>query len=433
MTDSATNTAQDKNLARSPHAAEQIRSDRSVFLRVTTPLAGVNFLNQASRALIATIGPLLALEYSLSATELGLLAAMFFASYCAAQLPVGLAMDLYGVRRVQIVLACIAGIGFAVCALSSGVISLAIGRLITGVGISVGMIAMLTAHAQWLPRAKVPAMTGAGIFLASFGGLLATLPTQQILPLIGWRGVFWIMAVIAILVALAIWYFVPEPPLAPRCPRSLRHELADYGRIFIHPVFLRYAPALVVLTGLNFAYGGLWAGPWLRDVGGFSDAPRAWLLFTYMGGMMAGSLCSGQTATWLNQRGHDHMLASWIGMGGLFLCQIALLLHPIGHWAWVGLIWFLYAFLSSAGPTGYSAVAGRFPPELAGRVGTALNGAMLFFVFVLQNAIGWILDLWPRTTTGGWDSAGYDWAMGMTAILQIAVTLWMLTPVRAAR
>ena len=84
--------------------ASAARTDMSIFLRVTAPLSGVNFLNQASRALIATIGPLLALEFSLSATQLGLLAAMFFASYCAAQLPVGLAMDLFGVRRVQIVL-----------------------------------------------------------------------------------------------------------------------------------------------------------------------------------------------------------------------------------------------------------------------------------------------------------------------------------------
>ncbi len=410
-----------------------IRSDKSIFLRVTTPLAGVNFLNQAARALIATIGPLLALEFSLSATALGLLAAVFFASYCAAQLPAGLAMDLFGVRRVQIVLALIAGIGFAVCALSTGIISFAIGRLITGVGISVGMIAMLTAHAQWVPRAKVPALTGVGIFLASFGGLFATLPSQALLPLIGWRGVFWLFAIVAVMVSAAIWYFVPEPAQPRRRPRSLGNELAEYGRIFVHPVFLRFAPALVVLTGLNFAYGGLWAGPWLRDVGGFADAARAWLLLVYMAGMMAGSLCVGQAATFFNHRGHDPMLASWIGIGGLFLCQIALLAHPFAHPAWVGLIWFLFAFFTSAGPTGYSAVAGRFPPEIAGRVGTALNGSMLAFVFVLQNVIGWILDLWPRNAAGGWDSAGYGWAMGVTVILQIAVTLWMVIPRGPAR
>jgi MFS family permease len=238
------------------------------------------------------------------------------------------------------------------------------------------------------------------------------------------------MAVVAVFVSAAIWYFVPEPLQKPRRDTSLIHELGKYRRIFVHPEFLRFSPALVILTGLNFAYGGLWVGPWLRDVGGFADAPRAMLLFVYMSGMMAGSFCAGQIATFLNQRGHDHMLASWIAMAGLFLCQIILMWHPFTHAAWFGIIWFLFAFLSAAGPTGYSAIAGRFPAELAGRVGTALNGAMLAFVFVLQNAIGWILDLWSRTASGGWSPAGYFWAMAMTLALQVAVTVWMLVPRR---
>jgi len=407
------------------------RSGRSVFLRVTMPLSGVNFLNQAARALIATIGPLLAVEFSLSATQLGLLSAMFFASYCLAQLPVGLAMDMFGVRRVQVTLALVAGLGFALCALSTGVVMLAIGRLITGVGISVGMIAMLTEHAQWVPRSKVPAFTGAGIFLASFGGLAATLPAQRLVPLVGWRGVFWLLALVSVLVAGAIWLFVPDPARERRRPRGLRHELLEYARIFAHPAFTRFAPALVVLTGLNFTYGGLWAGPWLRDVGGFGDAERAWLLLTYMSGMMVGSLFTGQAATFLTHRGHHPMMAAWIGMAGLFLCQVALLVRPVTSAAWVGSIWFLFAFLASAGPTGYSAVAGRYPPELAGRVGTALNGSMLAFVFLLQNVIGWILDFWPRTASGGWDRAGYGCAFATTILLQIAVVGWMAWPRRA--
>jgi len=411
--------------------APAARSDMSVFARVTMPLSGVNFLNQASRALIATIGPLLAAEFSLSATQLGLLAATFFASYCAAQLPVGLAMDLFGVRRVQVCLSLTAALGFAICALSTGTLMLAIGRLITGVGISVGMIGMLTAHAQWVPRAKVPAFTGMGIFIASFGGLLATLPAQRVLPLIGWRGVFWLLAMLAVMVGTAIWHFVPEPAQAPRRARSLRHELGEYGRIAAHPVFLRAAPALVVLTGLNFAYGGLWAGPWLRDVGGFGDGARGWLLLTYMSGMMVGSLVAGHAATFFNHRGHDPLLASWIGMAGLFACQLLLLFHPVASAWFVGATWFAFAFLSAAGPTGYSALAGRFPPELAGRVGTALNGSMLAFVFLLQNAIGWILDLWPRTAAGGWASAGYGWAMGMTVVLQVGAVGWMTWSGRA--
>jgi MFS family permease len=120
----------------------------ATFVRLTLPLAGVNILNQASRALLATIGPALALEFGLSATELSLLAATFFASYALAQLPAGLGMDLFGVRRVQGVLVLVAGLGFLLCALSGSIGGLAVGRFVTGLGVAVGMIAMLTVHTQ---------------------------------------------------------------------------------------------------------------------------------------------------------------------------------------------------------------------------------------------------------------------------------------------
>ena len=65
-----------------------------LFLRVTLPLAVLNLLNQASRTVMAIIGPVLAVEFSLSASELGLLAACMFAACAAAQLPVGISLGL---------------------------------------------------------------------------------------------------------------------------------------------------------------------------------------------------------------------------------------------------------------------------------------------------------------------------------------------------
>ena len=58
----------------------------NIFGRVTLPLAGMNFVNQISRTVVATIAPLLAMEFGLSAGQLGLLAACFFVAYAATQL-----------------------------------------------------------------------------------------------------------------------------------------------------------------------------------------------------------------------------------------------------------------------------------------------------------------------------------------------------------
>jgi MFS family permease len=401
----------------------------SLFARITLPLAAINFINQANRSLVAVIGPLLALEFGLTAAELGLLAACFFASYAMAQLPIGLALDLKGPRRVQATLALIAATGFVISAFSTDVLMLAAGRCVAGIGVAAGLMAMLKANTQWYPKERVAAVTGAGLFFASMGGLAATMPVQWALPFMGWRGVFAVLAALSVLVSAWVWFSVPNAPpgFAPPPKRSLRQEIGEYRRIFKDPVFLRLVPTVAMLSTLNFTYQGLWAGPWLRDVGGLDDATRAAALFIYSLGMMTGSLLTGQAASFAQARGFSPMLVPYVGVVGCLFAQAMLMLGPGDFWA-MALLWFMFSFSGSVGPAGYAAVAQGFPPALAGRVSTAINFLMLCVVFLFQTGIGAILDLWPRQADGGWAPEGYAWALGMTFAVQLAAALWIMLP-----
>ena len=80
-----------------------------------------------------------------------------------------------------------------------------------------------------------------------------------------------------------------------------------------------------------------------------------------------------------------------------------------------------FAFFASGGATGYVAVGQMFPAEQMGRVSTAINTLTLGGAFLLQAAIGWILDLWPRTATGGWDPQGYSAALMLSVAVQLIV------------
>lgn len=401
------------------------------FLRVTLPLTAVGFLNQAGRIVAAMVGPALALEFGLSASGLGALAAAFFAAYALAQLPVGLAIDLHGARRVQTVLALVAGAGFALCALAPDPAVLAIGRFVSGLGISGALIAIMKANVQWYPPQRLAAVTGAAVFIGAAGGLAATLPVQAVLPLIGWRGVFALLALLACGAAAWIRLSVPlAPPGArPAVRRRFLAEIAEFGRIFAHAEFIRFVPAVALTSALVFTYQGLWAGPWLRDVGDLEDAARASVLFAYTLGMMCGSLLGGQAASALQARGRDPMLVPFAGMAAMAALQAMLMTGP-RDLAALHLLWFAFACAGSTGPTAYALLAQRFPPELTGRVSTAMNGTMLTLVFLLQNAIGAILDLWPRTAAGGWDPAGYAWALGLTLLLQAVTVLWLVAAPR---
>lgn len=397
------------------------------FARITLPLAAINFLNQGNRALVATIGPLLAIEFGLSASELGLLAACFFAAYAVAQLPIGVALDLHGPRKVQSTLALVAAIGFAVSAAAPGVWALAVGRIICGLGLGAGLMAMLKANTQWYPKHRVAAVTGAGLFLAGMGGMSATVPVQWALPLLGWRGIFILLAVLSVAVSMWIRFAVPDRPPGAVVPqrRSLLREIGEFGRIFRDRGFLRFLPAVMVLSALNFTFQGLWAGPWLRDVGGLDAGPRSVALLIYATGLVTGSLATGHAASFAQSRGFSPMFVPYLGIAGVLAAQLALILAPSGFWPVAG-VWFLFSFCGSVGVAGYAAMGQGFPPELQGRVATAINFAMLVLVFILQTGIGAILDLWPRLPGGGWNPAGYAAALSVTFLLQAGTALWIV-------
>ena len=393
-----------------------------IFRRITLPLAASNAITQASRAVLSVVGPALAVEFSLSATELGLLSAWMFAAYSLSQLPVGLALDLFGARRVQFVLGLVAAIGFASFAVSSGMTGFVIARMITGVGVSAGLIGMMKGNSRWYNRTEMAAMTGFAMMIGSIGGFLVTAPAHALLPLIGWRGVFWLLAGAAVVVAVWNLLSVRDRPAdaADESPprRRLGAEIAVIGAIFSSRTFWRFVPAVSLMTMLNFTYQGLWSGPWLRDVAGMDGPTRATTLMLYALGLLLGSLVMGQASSRLQARGFHPLLIPWVAAGGLMLVEAVLALRPTERLP-VTIIWILFPFFAAAGPVGYTVIGQMFPSSQVGRVTTAINLLTVGGVFLLQTLIGQILDLWPRTSADGWDPRGYSAALALTIVLQV--------------
>ena len=96
-------------------------------------------------------------------------------------------------------------------------------------------------------------------------------------------------------------------------------------------------------------------------------------------------------------------------------------------------LWLAIAVFGSAGAAGFVVMCQMFPPEQTGRVSTAVNTLTLSFAFLVQTAIGWILDLWPRTASNGWDPDGYSWALALTVAFQALAALVMATAQRRGR
>ncbi len=396
---------------------------RGLFTRVTLPLAVFGLINQAARTVMAVIGPVLAVEFALSASELGLLAACMLAAYAAVQLPGGMALDRVGARNVQAALALVTAAGFALFALADSFATLVIARVIVGVGISAGLMAIIKANAQWFVPAKVALVTGIAVAIGGLGSAASTVPVAAALPALGWRGVLWVLCGLS--AATALWIFASVPDRRGSYSGGLKTELGIMASILGSRVFWRFAPAVAMLSVLNFAYLGLWAGPWLRDVAGYDSRQSASTLLAYTVTMMVGALVVGAATSRAKARGYPPMLVTLACTAGQAAAQIGLVLQPAAPLV-VGGLWMLFAFCVAGATAGYITVGQMFPPEQTARVATAVNTLTLAGAFVLQSATGWVLDFWPRTASGGWDPQGYSTALAFSLLLQLLMAARLL-------
>jgi len=100
--------------------------------RVFLPFTAAFFLSYLFRTINALISSELSSELALDAADLGFLTSVYFLTFAALQLPVGIWLDCYGPRRVEGALLLFAAAGALLFSLSKGFAALVLGRGVIG-------------------------------------------------------------------------------------------------------------------------------------------------------------------------------------------------------------------------------------------------------------------------------------------------------------
>ena len=184
--------------------------DKKTAAIVFLAFAGAYSLSALARAIIAPLSPALSLEFSLQSRDLGLLAGGYFLGFAATQLPLGTWLDRHGPKRVILCFLAVAVVG---CLVFSAASSFS-GPLI-GMGVIACLMAPLSGFRRWL---DVPSLLRANSWMlmsGSLGMLASTLPVQRLLPLVGWRALFWALASLVLVAMAVIALVVPKWTLGP--------------------------------------------------------------------------------------------------------------------------------------------------------------------------------------------------------------------------
>ena len=380
--------------------------------------AFVYFLSALLRAVTATLAPVFSSELGLQAADLGLLAGAFFLGFASMQLPLGQALDRWGSRRTLMGLLCVAVIGCAAFAVSWGLPSLIGARILMGAGVAACLMAPLTLYRRIFTPAAQLRCNSWMLMTGSLGMLASTLPVQWLLPVLGWRGLFWAVAALLMVGIVLIAWLVPPDPVGESVPGQSN---ASYRDIVSAAIFVRMAPLGFFLYGGMIAVQSLWAGPWLTRVVGQSAGQAAQGLFAINLSMLVAFLTWGALMPRLARKGVEAAaLMTW----GVPLALAVLALNVwlgsaagAAHWA----LWCVTCtFVSVSQP----AVGAAFPAHLAGRALSAFNLVIFSGVFCVQWGAGLMVDGFRRW---GWaESDAFRASMAVLGVCCLLAYAWFV-------
>src|SRR6476646_12248176 len=221
-------------------------------VRVFVPFAAGYFLSFFFRNVNAVISKDLAREFALTPADLGFLTSMYLAAFAAFQLPLGVLLDRYGPRRVVAALLCFAAAGALLFAAARDLTMLSLGRALIGLGVSAGLMGAIKAFSLWFPLSRLATMNGLYLGVGGLGALAAPAPAEALVGALGWRGLFFLLALLSLVAACAVFFVVPEKPL-PGSGERLRDQVAQLGRIFTTKAFWRIALPVMLVQGTYIA------------------------------------------------------------------------------------------------------------------------------------------------------------------------------------
>jgi MFS family permease len=401
-----------------PVAEDQV-GNGSLILRVFLPFVAGYYLSYLFRTINAVMAGPLATELGLSAGDLGLLTSVYFMTFAAAQIPIGILLDRYGPRRVQSTLLLVAAVGSALFAVSDHYLGLLTGRALIGLGVAAALTSGLKALALWFPRDRLPLLNGLMVMLGALGAVTATLPADLLLAWIGWRELFALFAALTAGCAVTIYLVAPEakPVASGAVSVGLRKVYAD-------PLFWRLAPLSAACIGTAWSLQGLWSAQWLTDVEGLERADVVQHLFAMAVALSLGALLFGVAADRLRRRGVGPEMLLALVATVFITAQLELILRlPLPSY----FLWAVVAAVGAAVVLSYAILAEYFPKELAGRANAALNLFHIGAAFIVQYATGVVLAQWTPQA-GHYPEIAYQIAFALNLVLQIAAWVWFVMP-----
>jgi len=398
-------------------------------------LAGCYFLVYFHRLCPAVLAVDMMRDLRAGGALLGFLGAAYFYPYALMQLPAGLLSDGWGPRNSITLFFIIAFIGSLLLGFAPNVTWAIVGRTLVGLGVAMLFVPTMKILAEWFRPSEFAPMTGILMAVGGIGSLSAATPLALLNNWIGWRFSFVTVGVFTLLLAGLVWLFVRDRPedkgWEPLHPTDLSRNptiglTSSVKQVLTCGSFWPLAAWFFFDCGIFFSFGGLWGGPYLAHVYGFSKAQSANILSMLAIGMIVGSPLLSLASNRVFKARKPVIVISALITVGITAC-LGFFTQSIPHFGHYLLCFGMGVFSSAVVVVGFTANKELFPVSIAGTATGLINLFPFAGGAIFQPVLGYILES-HGMLDGRFALSGYRFAFQLlfgSALIALVASLFI--------
>jgi predicted MFS family arabinose efflux permease len=382
-------------------ATEEAGKGTRALILALIALACGHMLSTLLRTIPAVSLDLMAADFHIEPQALASLTSLYHFAFAAAQIPVGAAMDRFGVRPVSLSLLAGTVIGAVASGLATGPEGFAVGQLLLGIATSGMLMCPMTLAAKQLSAARFGLWSGAILSIGNIGMLLSSSPLAFVVDHYGWRAGFWLSAAGGVAVAVAVLALVPNQPAEHKDESSPLAQMIEVVRLGLsRPLRGVIALALVSLA-TSLVLRGLWGGPWLMEVKGLSRVEAGNQLGAFTIAMIVGPVCMGMIDRRLGRRrdlvAGTHLVTAFLlalmALGAPHYAVAMLLGVPVMPPQYDLVLFVLIGLATSAQPLLFGMSRQLVDAQTVGKALAAVNLAFFLGTALMQSITGAVAAL----------------------------------------
>lgn len=334
-------------------------------------------------------------RFAVSAAVLSTLAVVQIAVYAGLQIPVGIALDRVGPRRLVLLGALLLTIGQAVVALSPTIGPAIVGRVLVGAGDAMTFISVIRLVPMWFSGPILPQISQWTGNLGQVGQILSAFPFAVLLHTAGWSPAFGVAAAASAVGLVLAFVFVRNGPVPVRTdtiplPHTWRGAFHTFGHALRRPGTQLGFWSHYVTQSSGTVFSLLWGVPMLRGLGYSPSEAAGFLTVIVVTGFVVGPVLGVLCARFPLRRSN---LVLGIVVA-LAVVWTAVLVWPGQPPTWLLVV--LVVVMGIGGPgslIGFDFARSFNPVGSLGSANGVVNVGGFLAAFVMMFLIGTILDL----------------------------------------